>query len=81
MREKLSVDSLTYGCDVIVPFDNQFSLAIYCHAAKQTATALRLLYRVKYLLQYITGPDHPEVANCDVSSSFSFLPTSSLLAW
>ena len=54
-------------------FNEQFSLALYCHAAKQTTTALRLLYRVRYLLLLITGPDHPEVANCDVSSFSSFL--------
>lgn len=59
-------------------YQQQFSLALYCHAANQTTTALRLLYRVRYLLLLITGPDHPEVANCDVSASI--LPAPCYLA-
>ena len=48
---------------------HQFSLALYCQAANSTLTGLKLLYRVRYLILLVSGSDHPELANCDVSQS------------
>lgn len=41
-------------------------LALYCFANGQLSTALRLLYRARYLLLLVTGEDHPEMALLDV---------------
>ena len=42
-------------------------LALFSHNLAQTSVALRLMYRAKYLLQLIFGPDHLEQAAFDVS--------------
>ncbi len=36
-------------------------------------TALRLLYRARYLMLLVCGEDHPEMALLDVSSNDSYL--------
>ncbi len=36
-------------------------------------TALRLLYRARYLMLLVCGEDHPEMALLDVSSIDSYL--------
>lgn len=41
-------------------------LALYCFANGQLSTALRLLYRARYLMLLVTGEDHPEMALLDV---------------
>ncbi|XP_056586170.1 clustered mitochondria protein homolog isoform X2 [Triplophysa dalaica] len=41
------------------------SLGLYCFAVGQTATALRLLYRARYLMLLVCGEDHPEMALLD----------------
>lgn len=42
-------------------------LALYCFANGQLSTALKLLYRARYLLLLVSGEDHPEMALLDVS--------------
>ncbi|XP_043910351.1 clustered mitochondria protein homolog isoform X2 [Protopterus annectens] len=40
-------------------------LALYCFAYGQLSTALKLLYRARYLMLLIIGEDHPEMALLD----------------
>ncbi|MBN3292822.1 CLU protein, partial [Polypterus senegalus] len=40
-------------------------LALYCFANGQLSTALRLLYRARYLMLLVFGEDHPEMALLD----------------
>lgn len=40
-------------------------LALYCFAFGQLSTALKLLYRARYLMLLVTGEDHPEMALLD----------------
>lgn len=42
-------------------------LALYCFANGQVTTALKLLYRARYLLLLVCGENHPEMAVLDVS--------------
>lgn len=42
-------------------------LALYCFANGQLSTALKLLYRARYLMLLVCGEDHPEMALLDVS--------------
>ena len=44
-------------------------LALFTHNLAQTCVALRLMYRAKYLLKLIFGPDHLEQAAFDVRHS------------
>lgn len=48
-------------------FSIQMHLALYCFANGQLSTALKLLYRARYLLLLVSGEDHPEMALLDVS--------------
>lgn len=41
-------------------------LALYCFANGQLSTALKLLYRARYLMLLVCGEDHPEMALLDV---------------
>ncbi|XP_061072739.1 clustered mitochondria protein homolog isoform X2 [Conger conger] len=41
------------------------NLALYCFANGQLSTALRLLYRARYLMLLACGEDHPEMALLD----------------
>ena len=43
-------------------------LALYCFANGQLSTALKLLYRARYLMLMVCGEDHPEMALLDVSA-------------
>ncbi|MGH0162817.1 UNVERIFIED_CONTAM: hypothetical protein FKN15_043940 [Acipenser sinensis] len=40
-------------------------LALYCFANGQLSTALKLLYRARYLMLQVCGEDHPEMALLD----------------
>uniref|UniRef100_A0A673MAW5 Clustered mitochondria protein homolog n=1 Tax=Sinocyclocheilus rhinocerous TaxID=307959 RepID=A0A673MAW5_9TELE len=40
-------------------------LGLYCFAGGQSVTALRLLYRARYLMLLVCGEDHPEMALLD----------------
>ncbi|XP_045580502.1 clustered mitochondria protein homolog isoform X3 [Salmo salar] len=40
-------------------------LALYCFANGQLSTALKLLYRARYLMLMVCGEDHPEMALLD----------------
>ncbi|XDV32275.1 hypothetical protein PO909_003137 [Leuciscus waleckii] len=40
-------------------------LALYCFANGQLSTALKLLYRARYLMLVVCGEDHPEMALLD----------------
>ncbi|XP_062867426.1 clustered mitochondria protein homolog [Trichomycterus rosablanca] len=42
-------------------------LGLYCFASGQAATALRLLYRARYLMLLVCGEDHPEMALMDIN--------------
>uniref|UniRef100_A0A1X7SDM2 Kinesin light chain n=1 Tax=Amphimedon queenslandica TaxID=400682 RepID=A0A1X7SDM2_AMPQE len=37
----------------------------YCCGAERNVVALRLLYRVMYLIMLTLGEDHPEMSNVD----------------
>lgn len=45
-------------------------LALYCFAAGQAVSSLKLMYRARYLALIIFGEDHPEMAQFDVSREF-----------
>lgn len=45
-------------------------LALYCFANSQISTALKLLYRARYLATMVCGENHPDIALMDVSSIF-----------
>lgn len=47
-------------------------LALYCFANLQVSTALKLLYRARYLLLLVNGENHPHMALLDVRSLFLF---------
>ncbi|KAG9332172.1 hypothetical protein JZ751_015708 [Albula glossodonta] len=62
------------GCELISEALNLFNnvygamhmhLALYCFANGQLSTALRLLYRARYLMLLVCGEDHPEMALLD----------------
>jgi protein TIF31 len=42
-------------------------LALYCFANSQISTALKLLYRARYLATIVCGENHPDIALMDVS--------------
>lgn len=42
-------------------------LALYCFANSQISTALKLLYRARYLTTIVCGENHPDIALMDVS--------------
>lgn len=44
-------------------------LALYCFANSQISTALKLLYRARYLAQLVCGENHPEIALLDSNIS------------
>lgn len=48
-------------------------LALYCFANGQLSTALKLLYRARYLMLLVCGEDHPEMALLDVSATFFYM--------
>lgn len=50
-------------------------LALYCFANGQLSTALKLLYRARYLLLLVCGEDHPEMALLDVRCLLLWNPT------
>lgn len=55
---------------MFVPVTSQMHLALYCFANGQLSTALKLLYRARYLMLLVSGEDHPEMALLDVSAVF-----------
>jgi protein TIF31 len=44
----------------------QAHLALYCFANSQISTALKLLYRARYLATIVCGDNHPDIALMDV---------------
>ena len=44
-------------------------LALYCFANSQISTALKLLYRARYLATIVCGENHPDIALMDVSTN------------
>lgn len=62
-----------------LPSTPQMHLALYCFANGQLSTALRLLYRARYLMLIVSGEDHPEMALLDVSENF--FPSSDMPHW
>lgn len=74
MEEELMFVMLTMFnilLNFFVPFICQMHLALYCFANNQLSTALKLLYRARYLMLLICGEDHPEMALLDVSADFA----------
>ena len=57
----------------------QAHLALYCFANHQISTALRLMYRARYLALLCHGDNHPEVALFDVSSKQSIICARSIV--
>lgn len=53
------------GIDHPYTITEYMHLALYCFANGQVSTALRLLYRSRYLLLLICGENHPEMALLD----------------
>lgn len=47
----------------------QAHLALYCFAGGRRCTALRLLYRARYLTLIVSGEDHPQIIALDVSET------------
>lgn len=47
----------------------QTHLALYCFAGGRRSTALRLLYRARYLTLIVSGEDHPQIIALDVSET------------
>lgn len=47
----------------------QTHLALYCFAGGLRPTALRLLYRARYLTLIVSGDDHPHIVALDVSQT------------
>lgn len=47
-------------------------LALYCFANSQISTALKLLYRARYLTTIVCGENHPDIALMDVSFFTSY---------
>lgn len=45
-------------------------LALYCFANSQISTALKLLYRARYLAVLVCGENHPDIALIDVEFKF-----------
>lgn len=62
-----------------IPVTFQMHLALYCFANGQLSTALKLLYRARYLMLLVCGEDHPEMALLDVSTVFTLLSYKQLL--
>nr|CAD7262813.1 unnamed protein product [Timema shepardi] len=48
-------------------------LALYCFANSQVSTALKLLYRARYLALLVCGENHPEVALLDLANALVVL--------
>uniref|UniRef100_A0A667X717 Clustered mitochondria protein homolog n=1 Tax=Myripristis murdjan TaxID=586833 RepID=A0A667X717_9TELE len=49
----------------LLPSTFKMHLALYCFANGQLSTALKLLYRARYLMLLVCGEDHPEMALLD----------------
>lgn len=49
----------------------QTHLALYFFAGGRRSTALRLLYRARYLSLIVSGEDHPQIIALDVSETRS----------
>lgn len=52
------------------PVGSQMHLSLYCFANGQLSTALKLLYRARYLMLLVSGENHPEMALLDVSEIY-----------
>ena len=57
------------SCMLILLSVIQTHLALYCFASGRPSTSLQLLYRARYLTLLVTGEDHPQVAQLDVSET------------
>lgn len=53
----------------------QAHLALYCFANSQISTALKLLYRARYLSLLVCGENHPDIALFDVNCIYYFIKT------
>ena len=73
---------LFYGFDIAVSLSlTQMHLALYCFANGQLSTALKLLYRARYLMLVVCGEDHPEMALLDVSEPLMLICVGGLMTW
>ena len=59
----------TVHCNPYSNFVLQAHLALYCFANNQVSSALRLMYRTRYLALVCHGENHPEVGLIDVSTA------------
>lgn len=57
------------GIDHPYTITEYLHLALYCFANSQVSTALKLLYRARYLALIVAGENHPEVALLDSNIS------------
>ncbi|XP_025194814.1 clustered mitochondria protein homolog [Melanaphis sacchari] len=57
------------GIDHPYTITEYIHLALYCYANNQITTALKLLYRARYLAVLICGENHPEIALLDSNIS------------
>lgn len=60
-------NNLIFEIILISIFLFQTHLALYCFANSQVSSALKLLYRARYLALLVCGENHPEIALLDVS--------------
>ncbi|XP_074038470.1 clustered mitochondria protein homolog isoform X2 [Leptinotarsa decemlineata] len=58
-----------HGIDHPYTITKYAHLALYCFANSQVSTALKLLYRARYLAVIVCGENHPEVALLDSNIS------------
>ena len=63
----LELDLIGQGYLIHFGFISQAPLALYCFANSQISTALKLLYRARYLATIVCGENHPDIALLDVS--------------
>ena len=66
-KQGLLVSERINGIDHYETIYSYVYLALFAHNLGQTSVALKLMYRAKFLLQLIYGPNHLEQAAFDVS--------------
>merc|ERR1719435_276650 len=64
-QEAVLMSERVNGIDHPYTITEYTHLALYCFANTQVSTALKLLYRARYLALLVTGENHPELALID----------------
>merc|ERR1719494_513910 len=64
-QKAVLMSEMVNGIDHPYTITEYTHLALYCFANTQVSTALKLLYRARYLALLVTGENHPELALID----------------